>query len=393
MKKRTDGRYQKNVYIGIGENGKKKYKSVFGRTQAEVNQKASDIKAKLGKGIDITLDDSFGLWKNKWLLFQTPLQTESQLKTYKRYLKHFDELDNIALSKLQIADFQKIINELFSKNPTTGKPTAKKSLREFKATASRVFEFAIENRAIDFNPVKYVRIPKAAPISKRRALTDTEQKWIENTPHRAQLPAMIMMLSGLRRGECLALQWKDIDLEKATIDVHQTLKMFENKSEIKCGAKTEAGVRIVDIPKKLVDFLKQQPPHSPFDYVVTNCKGNLMTTSSWRRLWESYITDLNFIYGDIVNKPKSKFTPEGVPIVIEPFTAHCLRHTHATNLFYAGYDILYIQHQLGHTKPETTLNIYTHLVIEEKKDNISKLDIYFNGKNKKVEDKEKAIAN
>lgn len=376
LKKRKDGRYQKNVYIGVDENGKKKYKSVFGKTQAEVNQKAADLKVKLGKGLDVTIDDSFGEWKRKWLIFQTPLQTPSQLKTYERYLKHFDALDTVQLSKLQIADFQQIINNLSVKNPNTHKPTAKKSLREYTATASRIFEFAIENRAIDFNPVKYVRIPKSAPVSERRALSKTEQKWVEDTPHRAQLPAMIMMFSGLRKGECLALQWKDIDLKKSTINVHQTLLMDGNKSEIKYGAKTEAGIRVVDIPRKLVDFLKAQPKKSPFDYVVTNRQGNLMTKSSWRRLWDSYMTDLNLKYGNITHKPKSKFDPDGVPMVIDTFTAHCLRHTHATNLFYAGYDIKYIQTQLGHTKPETTLNIYTHLVREEGAENIVKLDNY-----------------
>ena len=64
----------------------------------------------------------------------------------------------------------------------------------------------------------------------------------------------------------------------------------------------------------------------------------------------------------ILKEYKSKFDPAGVPFVIEKFTAHCLRHTHATNLFHCGKDILYVQHQLGHSKPETTLNIYTHLV-------------------------------
>ncbi len=386
LKKRADGRYQKNVYIGIGEDGKRKYKSVFGRTQKEVNEKAAEIKLKLGKGIDVTLDDSFGEWKRKWIIFQIPLQTPTQVKTYERYLKHFDELDNISISKLQISDFQQIINELSVKNPNTRKPTAKKSLREYKATASRIFEFAIENRAIDFNPVKYVRIPKNAPKSERRALTEQEQQWIIDTPHRAQLPAMIMMLSGLRRGECLALQWKDIDLDKATIDVHQTLLMDGNKSDVKYGTKTDAGMRTVDIPQLLVDFLKSQPKKSPFDFVVTNVRGNLMTKSSWRRLWDSYMTDLNLKYGDVVNRPKSKFIPQGVPMMIDTFTAHCLRHTHATNLFYAGYDILYIQHQLGHTKPETTLNIYTHLVKEEGKDNIVKLDAFLQKRENKTDE-------
>lgn len=46
------------------------------------------------------------------------------------------------------------------------------------------------------------------------------------------------------------------------------------------------------------------------------------------------------------------------------------------NLFYAGYDVLYVQHQLDHSKPETTMNIYTHFVEQKKKTNVSKLDSY-----------------
>ena len=81
-----------------------------------------------------------------------------------------------------------------------------------------------------------------------------------------------------------------------------------------------------------------------------------------------------------------------MPQVINKFTAHCLRHTHATNLFYAGYDVLYIQHQLGHTKPETTLNIYTHLK-KEKENQISRLDSYLsvNQKIVKMQGKCKAV--
>ena len=138
---------------------------------------------------------------------------------------------------------------------------------------NRVFEYAIENRAIDFNPVKYVKIPESAPKQKdRRALTSEEQKLIINTPHRAQIPAMIMMLAGLRRGECLALQWADIDLKKGKINVDKTLVFDGNNSFIKRGAKTEAGNRSVDMPSVLIEFLKNQPKHTPFDYVVTTAK-------------------------------------------------------------------------------------------------------------------------
>lgn len=377
MKKRKDGRYMARVYLGLDENNVKKFKTVYGKTKSEVKQKESEIRLKFNKGVDVTADqDTYGSWVNRWLTVKKDLLTENQYNCYKSNLKHFSILEECKLCKLTVADFQEIINKLAKYNPNTGKPTAKKSLREFRAVANQVFEFAIENRAVEFNPVKYVKIPQNAPQSKRRALTKEEQSRIINTPHRAQLPAMIMMLSGLRLGECLALQWQDIDLLNATIDVHQTLKMQGGKSEVKQGAKTIASVRTVDIPQTLVNFLQKQPPHSPFDFVVTTTRGNLMTKTAWNRLWSSYMKDLNLKYGKFINCPKSKFDPKGIPMMIEPFTAHYLRHTHATNLFYAGYDLLYVQHQLGHTRPETTMNIYTHLVKQKKKGNVSKLDTY-----------------
>lgn len=377
MKKRKDGRYMARVYLGLDENNRKKFKTVYGKTKSEVKQKESEIRLKFNKGIDVTAEhDTFGDWVNRWLTVKKDLLTDSQYNTYRSYLKHFCILEKYELCQLTVADFQEIINELSKYNPNTGKPTAKKSLREFRAVANQVFEFAVENRVVEFNPVKYVKIPQNAPQKTRRALTKEEQGWIINTPHRAQLPAMIMMLSGLRLGECLALQWKDIDLFNATINVHQTLKMQGNKSEIKQGAKTVASVRVVDIPQTLVDFLKTQKFDSPFDYVVTTAHKEIMTKTAWNRLWSSYIKELNFKYGKFLNRPKSKFDPKGVPMMIEPFTAHYLRHTHATNLFYAGYDLLYVQNQMGHTRPETTMNIYTHLVKQKRKGNASKLDAY-----------------
>ncbi len=379
MKKRNDGRYQVRVYLGIVD-GKKKYKSVFGKTQKEANQKANELKIKLNKGIDITTEkDSFEKWTNYWLVYKKALISEGQYNNYVTITKHFEDIKHLPLNKLQVSDFQMIINSLSIKNPTTGKPTSKKTLRDIKMTAQQIFEFAIMNRAVDYNPAKYVQINKEAPKEERRALTPEEQKWVLNFKHRAQLPAMIMMLSGLRLGECLALQWKDIDLVNSTIDVNKVVKSIDGKAIIKNGTKTKSGIRTVDIPQVLVSFLKKQPPHSPFDYVVVNKNGDILNRNAWQSLWKTYLLDLNLACGDFsayLNKPKSKFQPGGVPFVIERFTAHYLRHTHATNLFKAGYDILYIQKQLGHANPEITLNTYTHLVEERKKSSVSKLDEY-----------------
>lgn len=148
-----------------------------------------------------------------------------QYNNYVNYLNHFYDLDNCKINKLVKSDFQVIINDLARKNPTTGKSTSKKTLREIRSAARQVFDFAIENRILDYNPLAYAEIPKDAPKEERRALTEEEQQWIMTTEHRCELPSMIMMLGGLRLGEYLALQWHDIDLKFKTINVHQKLLM------------------------------------------------------------------------------------------------------------------------------------------------------------------------
>lgn len=377
MKQRPDGRYQTTVYIGIVD-GKKKNIVVYGKTQRECRSKAEELKTKVKKGLNVTSDNKTWLdWVNAWELTYSTVLSPRQMNDYKIYLKHFEKFNNIPIKKLQVSDFQNIINSLAIENPKTKKPTAKHSLIQFKSIANRIFEFAIENRAVEYNPVKYVKIPQEAPKTSRRALTDQEQKWIATFPHRAQLPAMIMLYSGLRLAECLALQWKDIDLKNHTIDVSKTLVMNTNPPIVKPGAKTEGSIRLVDIPQKLVDFLKPLGK-SPFDYVCVNTRGNLYNKTSWRKLWDSYITDLNFQFGDFsdyLNKPKSKFQPKQIPIVIDRFTAHYLRHTHTTNLIDAGCDVLYVQKQLGHKNIETTLGIYSHLSQRAKDINSGKLDM------------------
>lgn len=366
LKKRADGRYQKSVYLGKDEDGKRKYKTVNGYSVKEVEEKAQLIKLQIGKGMDVLNSGiKWGKLVNLWLAYKKTMLSERQYKNYVNYLKHFAVLSDRPINKLVKADFQQIILDEYACNSHTGKPTAKKTLREWRGVARQVFNYAIENRIIDYSPAQYIDIPKDAKTSERRALTAQEQLWVVSTKHRAQLPAMIMMFAGLRLGECLALQWRDINLDKRTISVHQKL-ITKGKVHIEQGAKTISGVRTVtDVPKILIDFLKKQPEHKLDDFVVTSAKGTLMSDTAWRRLWNSYMADLNIKYGDFLEyerQPKSKYDPKGVPFVIDRFTAHSLRHTCATNLLYTGHELHYVQKQMGHAKPSTTLDIYTHYV-------------------------------
>lgn len=386
-KTRADGRLQSKVYIGSG-----KYKYVYAATQKELQEKINEIKLKLGKGIDVTAErDSFGYWAEKWLKIKKIEVSFGRYKSYERKVNNLAAISNIPVSKLRVADIQDVILDIAACNPHTQKPTARHTLEEIKNTAGQILDFAIENRVIEYNCARAVRIPAESSCTSKEALSDEMQRWIRETPHRAQTAAMIMLYAGLRRGELIPLTWRDIDLESGTIIVNKSVEFINGAPNLKSGGKTKAATRTVFIPRLLIEYLKPLVGN-PFALVCPSAHGKLMSDSAWKRLWSSYISELNLRYGDFGNsiewnktknnesitrnRPTSKFIPEKIPIVIPKFTAHSLRHTYITMLYKAGVDVLTAKEQAGHADISTTLSIYTHLDAEFKKKTLSKLDQY-----------------
>lgn len=391
---RADGRIAVQVYIGRREDGTRQYKTVYGTTQKEADEKALAIRIAMKKGIDVQAErDTFGDWAMRWSEIKQSEVGNGMMNAYRSALKHLSTLNALPITKIRANDIQVVILKLAKKNPTTRKPSSQQTLQTVKMTARQVFQLAVENRVIDFNPAAALKLPSTAPPQERRALTDEEQGWIKDTPHRLQTAAMIMLYAGLRRGEMLALTWSDIDLEARTITVNKSVEMIGNKTILKPMTKTVAGMRKVDIPRVLAEYLGNQPKENLL--VCPSRSGKYMTPSAWRKNWNSYLADLNIKYGDfgdcVAGKrkrtykskfdPKSKHNPDGVPMVIPPITAHWLRHTFATMLYLAGVDILTAKDQLGHADVKTTMEIYTHLDDQYKRRSMDKLDSYLNDKN------------
>ena len=88
------------------------------------------------------------------------------------------------------------------------------------------------------------------------------------------------------------------------------------------------------------------------------------------------MTDLNIEYGlgGKVNKHANNIT---IPMMIETFTPHELRHTFCTSLFEAGVDALTAKEQMGHADIQTTLSIYTHLSSQHKDKQADKMEAYY----------------
>lgn len=380
-KRRADGRIAVQVYLGQVD-GKRKYKTVYGSTQKEADEAALQVKLALRKGIDVTAErDTFGDWAQRWLGLKKGSVSAKHYASLESEINHLYPIAHLSISKIRTSDIQDILQNLSTENPSTGRPTSKKTLNDIKNAASGVFRLAVMNRVTDFNPAEYAEVPQGAPRSGRRALTDEEQGWIIDTPHRAQTAAMIMLFAGLRRGEVIPLTWSDVDLKARTITVNKAVEFVGSRAELKAHTKTDAGMRVIDLPQILVDFLAGKNRDNFL--VCPAASGGMMSDTAWRRMWESYLFDLNLKYGNSVIK-RNKFDPRGNLMVIDRFTAHNLRHTYATMLYKAGVDVLTAKEQPGHADIKTTLNIYTHLDREYKRRTMDKLDQYLDASQMQV---------
>ena len=367
---RSDGRYAVSVFVGTVD-GKRKYKYVYGKTQKEADLKADELRLSMRKGVDVTASgDTFDEWAEHWLAskkFEVSVDQYNLLKTRTQLWKN--ALCGLPMNKIKSFQVQTVLFNIASENPYTGKPMAKNTIKSYSQIVKAIFDFAIDNRVIEFNPTRQLKIPSNAVSGKaRRALTETERQWVMEFEHRAKPSAMLMMLSGLRRGEATALQWSDIDFENNAIYVSKSYNFKQKEIKLPKNNKT----RIVYVPQVLIDYLQTLPRKSL--YVLTSANGKMMTADSWKRLYESYMNDLNLTYG--LNGNIKKFSPKSKTMIITPFSPHELRHTFCTLLFESGVDVLTAQEQMGHSDPKITMEIYTHLSKQHKDRQINKLDSY-----------------
>ena len=372
-KKGTDGRYRYRVYLGKNADGRKVFKSFYGATEKEAKAAAAEYRAALGKGLDpeqskATLGQ---LYDNLIAVKKAKGIGQKSLDRYEDNCNNWGSLKDLPAGELKAADFQRVLNELADWHD--GKPPLSHfTLTNLRSSAKAAYELAIPEIVL-YNPLVKTTAPACAPPEPREPISEEQQQWIRETPHNAQRAAMLLLYSGLRRGEATALTWADVDLADATITVSKGYDFADKKSK---NPKTAAGVRVVSIPKVLVDYLKTQQDGCL--YVLHNSKGKRMTEQGWKRLWESYMRDLNVKYG--YHGEENKNRPGCLPMVIDTFTPHQLRHTFCTLMYFAGVDVMTARDQMGHKDISVTLGIYTALDKKFKKKKINRLDTYLRKK-------------
>lgn len=415
IKELNNGTFKITVTLGKDANGNKIRKCINYKPKAkspkailnEVNKYANNyeydlINGNIKDGNHLTLNDIISEW-------QTETSEDIQkgtLQTYRMYLDKYvlNYIGFKKLSNITAYDLQELVN----KWSVTLKPS---SVRRRFAAIRSIIKYCYQKDLIKENICNRVKLPKNIDseqdklhyftpeqfktflnacdleyTTEYKAHTRTLKSTGENynvpeysekhtIPFQYKVMFSLLVDSGIRRGELLALTWHDIDFQKNEISITKsigTIKDDNNKDIeiVKC-PKTVSSNRTLAITQGTIDLLKKWKAKEKVLMMKLGTK--------WQGERQNF--DDNFIFIQLENglrmnlsTPRHKFTSiikqyneqyaetetDKLPLI----RLHDLRHTSATILLSKGIDIETVSKRLGHSKASTTLDIYGHATKE-----------------------------
>lgn len=318
LHRRANGYYEKSLFV----NGKRK--CFYGKSEKEVFDKILAFNEIQDTGL------LFSEIEDKW---EYECIENVKWNTYKGYkpraARAVNEFGNIPIKQITSL----MVKRYVMKFPRTW---AFKTQSAYLSVLNLIFNYALQNDYIDNNVADCVKLPKDLKRTKRKAPSAKEINTIKESINcEGGLLALFFLLTGLRRGEAVALEWSDIDLNKKLITVNKSTH-WESNTPVVDTPKTEAGVRQVVIMDELLIKLKSYKKDRKNNIVFPDKDCKMFTNKRFATMWKHYQTET------------------GVTA-----TPHILRHGYATLLKRAGIDKLDAQHLLGHAQYSTTADIYT----------------------------------
>jgi integrase len=230
------------------------------------------------------------------------------------------------------------------------KQVAAGTVLTFRNRLSKIFETAVRWGYLQSNPTHGTQVPALTDTKERVALTPEQARALLaelEEPFRTMV--LLAVLSGLRRGELLALRWKNVNFAEHSITVAESIYMGRSAAP-----KTKASRRKVFIDEVVLENLvRLQPPHfQPDDFLFHTERGTAMNPHN------------------VLNRV---ILPACKRAGILPLSWHNFRYTYSTWAAATGESIKAVQSQLGHTDPKLTLSVYTQPMPEAQRQVASKV--------------------
>ncbi|WP_268346566.1 site-specific integrase [Bacillus haynesii] len=201
---------------------------------------------------DITFEDAFKEW---WDVHSKTIKRSTRYSKLSKFKKHIlPHFGKLKIKDITKAYCQKVINRIAQDID---------SVQDVKIQANLVFKYAVRMDCITINPMEFVVIPKnlSREEEKRNFWEKDEIKTFLEKAH-SQLEQQdyvmfyVLIFTGMRKGELLALEWKDVDLKEKTINIKQTM-FFKDGKEVIQTTKKYHSKRIITIDDHTAQILKK----------------------------------------------------------------------------------------------------------------------------------------
>lgn len=291
------------------------------------------------------------LWKaNKKLYVKKSTLSAYILLTENHLLPEFGNSYEIEEEQVQKFVFKKLEQGL-----------SQKTVKDILIVLKMILKFGAKNKWIQFTPFQ-IQYPTVRENQQIEVLSRTHQKKVMNYIQEhftfRNLGIYICLSSGIRIGEICALTWEDIDTENGIIHIRKTIQRIyviengERRTELLLDSpKTKNSIREIPMSRELLRMLKPfKKIVNPTFFVLTND-----SKPTEPRTYRSYYKNLM----RLLEIPEIKF--------------HGLRHSFATRCIESKCDYKTVSVLLGHSNISTTLNLYVHPNLEQKKKAIDQM--------------------
>lgn len=300
----------------------------------------------IASSIDMTVD----AWFDYWL---STLDSSIRWNTKRIYRDRYnyrikEHIGKILLSKIKPLHCQQVLDASFKKGD------AQESMQKIRAIMRSMFDLAVENELIPRNPI--TKSVKAGKREKKPRVVLTKEQQTEFLRLAKGFEYyddyLFVLNTGIRCGELMALKWSDVDWEKRTITINGTMYYRKDIKEfVENAPKTKSSHRTIPLTMIAYNILEKKKKERN----------------------ENPISNMQFhkhIFLNSLGKPTIN-TTYNVPLAkiarwmgIERFSIHSLRHTFATRCIEVGMKPKVLQAILGHSRIETTMDLYVHVTDE-----------------------------